>query len=78
MPGIVGIGAHVEGADVQQVSVVAGRIGEPPTKITPPLGEENMRRHLRQTHEVDGEQGAGETGSDDADAAVPLNCSHRL
>src|SRR3954463_1546803 len=68
---IIGIGAHVERPDVQQMRVVGGGVSDAAAEIAAPFHQEKMRRLLCQPHEVNGQQGAGEAGPDDADAAFP-------
>src|SRR3954451_15472483 len=68
---IIGIGAHVERPEVQQMRVVGGGVSDAAAEIAAPFHQEKMRRLLCQPHEVNGQQGAGKAGPDDSDAAFP-------
>ncbi len=52
--------------------VVAGGISYTPAEVAAPLHQEKMGRLLRQTHQVNGQQGAGKAGSRQCRCGVPV------
>src|SRR3954467_10271430 len=68
---VIRVGAHVEYPYIQQMRVVASGIRHTPAEVAAPLHQEKVGRLFRQTHQVNGQQSTGETGSHNANSALP-------
>src|SRR5215472_13937762 len=68
----IGKGAHIARPDIEQVPGIAGGIGEPAAELGAALDQIDLVLGLGLAKEMDSEQRAAESGSDDGDLSALL------